>query len=91
VEDLSAIVERAMFSELTGAFPVADDYPCTTREILEFCSKLMDIPVPPSQDLETAHPTLRANRRVDGSAVRRLLGVSLEYPSYREGIRAAIR
>jgi nucleoside-diphosphate-sugar epimerase len=90
VEDLSAIVEHAVFSDLTGSFPVADDYPCMSREIAEFCAELLRVPFPASDDLESLHPTLRANRRVDGSAIRRLLGVSLRYPSYREGIPAAI-
>ena len=31
-----------------------------------------------------------ANRRVDGSAIRRLLGITLRYPSYRTGIPASL-
>ena len=34
--------------------------------------------------------TRRANRRVDGTAIRRALGLSLRYPSYREGIVASL-
>ena len=33
----------------------------------------------------------RATRRVDGSAIRRALGIMLQYPSYRVGIPAALK
>jgi hypothetical protein len=36
------------------------------------------------------HETRRADRRVDGSAVFRLLGVTLHYPNYRLGIPASL-
>jgi hypothetical protein len=41
------------------------------------------------QDFEL-HDSRRSDRRVDGSAVRRLLKLELKYPSYRQGIPAAI-
>jgi hypothetical protein len=31
-----------------------------------------------------------SNRRVDGSAIRRALGITLTYPSYRTGIPASL-
>lgn len=87
VEDLASHVEAGLLSELTGAFPVADEEPCTTREIAEFCSQLLGVPMP-KQAPETKRAT--GNRRVDGSAIRRALGITLRYPSYREGIPAAL-
>ena len=35
-------------------------------------------------------PRVTSNRRVDGSAIRRLLGVTLKYPSYKVGILASL-
>jgi nucleoside-diphosphate-sugar epimerase len=88
VDDLAAHCEAALLSELTGAYPVADDEPCTSREIAEYCSRLLGVPLPEGP---VATPRVFGDRKVDGSAIRRLLGVALRYPSYRTGIPASIR
>ncbi len=90
VDDLAAIAEAALLSDLTGAFPVADCHPCQSREIAEFCSQLLDLPMPLSARRDELSPTRRADRRVDGSAIRRALGIELRYPSYRTGIPASL-
>jgi nucleoside-diphosphate-sugar epimerase len=86
VEDLAAHVEAGLLSDVTGAYPVADEEPCTSRQIAEFCAGLLGLPVPASSQAKA-----RATRRVDGSAIRRELGITLQYPSYRVGIPAALR
>jgi nucleoside-diphosphate-sugar epimerase len=90
VEDLATHVEAALGSDITGAFPVADEFPCTSREIAEFCARLLRLPMPASADPVALHHTRRANRQVDGSTIRSVLGVSLRYPGYREGIPACL-
>jgi nucleoside-diphosphate-sugar epimerase len=90
VDDLAAHVEAALFSEVTGAYPVADEDPCTSREIAQFCAGLLGQPLPSSVTTSEAGRTKRANRRVDGGAIRRLLGVRLRYASYRAGVPAAL-
>jgi dTDP-4-dehydrorhamnose reductase len=90
VDDLAAHAEAALLSEATGAWPVGDEYPCTSREIAEYCATLLHLAMPESVPASQAHRTRRADRKVDGSAVRRLLGVELIYPSYREGIPASL-
>ena len=89
VDDLAAITLAALDSDIQGAWPVADELPSTQREIAEFCAALFHLPMPASVDPQSAPPTRRANRRVDGSAIRRLLQIQLRYPTYREGLRAA--
>ena len=91
VDDLAAIVSAALASELTGAYPVADGRPCSQREMAEFVCELTGLPMPPTVPREQADETRRGDRRVDGSAIRRLLGVELRYPSYREGVPAALQ
>jgi nucleoside-diphosphate-sugar epimerase len=86
VDDLAAHVEAALLSDLTGAYPVADEDPCTSREIVEFCAASLGLRVPQAKASDS-----KTNRRVDGSAIRRLLGISLQYPSYRKGIPQALR
>ena len=90
VEDLAAHVEAALFSTVTGAFPVADEHPCPSREIAGFCARLLGVPMPGSVPAGALSETRRADRRVDGSAIRKRLGVVLRYPSYRTGIPASL-
>ncbi len=90
VDDLAAVVLAALDSDLTGAFPVADEEPCTSGDMARFCADLLGLPPPPEAGDIEVHHTLRANRRVNGRAVLKLLGVRLRYPSYRSGVPAAI-
>ncbi len=91
VDDLAALAETALLSELGGAWPVADDEPARSREVAEYVCGLLGCAMPEGAAGEELHETRRANRRVDGRAVRRALGVELRYPDYRAGIRAAIQ
>ena len=90
VDDLAAITEAAVLSHATGAFPVADEHPCGSKEIADFCSQLLGVPMPPFAGRDTIPENRQGNRRVDGSAIRRLLGITLRYPSYRTGIPASL-
>jgi nucleoside-diphosphate-sugar epimerase len=87
VDDLAAHAEAALFGDLTGAYPVADEEPCTSREVAEFCARLQGVDLPTGP---VPAPRVFGDRRVDGSAIRKLLGVTLRYPSYRVGIPAAM-
>lgn len=90
VDDLAAHAEAALFSTATGAYPVADDEPCTSAEIYDFCAELLGPPDVAPQPASRGPVRFSANRRVDGSAVRKILGIELRYPSYRTGIPAAV-
>lgn len=90
VDDLAAAAEAALLADIEGAWPVADGHPCTSREIAEFCARLLGLPVPESRGVDELSETRRANRRVNGAAVLRRLGITLRYPSYREGIPASL-
>lgn len=91
VDDLAALTVAALHGELRGAFPVADDAPSTSREVAGFVCALLSLPPPGSIPAAAAHETQRADRRVDGRAVRGALGVTLHFPTFREGIPAALR
>jgi nucleoside-diphosphate-sugar epimerase len=90
VDDLAALVEAALFSPVTGAYPVADLEPCTAREMAEFCARLLGLPSPPTTDPASVHRSRQVSRRVDGSAILRLLDVTLRYPSYKTGVPASL-
>jgi nucleoside-diphosphate-sugar epimerase len=86
VEDLANLCTAALLSKLTGAYPVADAYPCPSREIAEYCSQLLHLPPPVSVAEEQVPLSRRTNRRIDARAIFRLLNVPLLYPTYKEGI-----
>ncbi|MDE0109814.1 MAG: NAD(P)H-binding protein [Bryobacterales bacterium] len=90
VDDLATIVARALQQRVEGAYPVADECPATSAEVARYCAALLDLPVPEVVADDCLSETRRADRRVDGSAIRRLVGVPLRYPSFREGIPACI-
>jgi len=91
VDDLATHVEAGLLATISGAYPVADEEPCTSREIAEFCAKLLGVPVSGAGNGEAGRKTrITSNRRVDGSAIRRALGITLAHPSYRVGIPSAL-
>ncbi len=90
VEDLATHAEAALFSDVAGRFPVADDEPCESRVIARFCAELLGLPMPDAAAPAELSETRRSNRRVDGTAIRKLLGITLRYPSFRSGIPASL-
>jgi nucleoside-diphosphate-sugar epimerase len=85
VDDLAAILDASVRSDLHGAWPLADDHPCSSLEIAGFCARLLRL------DVENALTTFPvAGRRVDGRKIRELLGVELLYPTYESGILASL-
>ncbi len=90
VDDLAALACAALLQDMQGAYPVADDEPCTSLEAAQFCSKLLGVSLPSSALPLHLGETRRADRRVDGSAIRKLLGIQLLYPSYKTGFPACL-
>lgn len=85
-DDLAALCDAGLLSEAEGAWPVADDLPCSSAEIMDWCARQAGAGVAPSPSRE--FPV--SGRRVDGTAVRRQLGVQLQYPTWHEGVPACI-
>lgn len=86
VDDLAAIIEAGIFSNLTGAWPVADDMECATNEIAAWCAMHLKLP-------DFGSTLIRAaikGRSVDGTKIRHMLGVELRYPSWQTGIPASL-
>lgn len=90
VDDLAALSCAALLSDFDGAWPVGDEEPCSSLEICRFVSSLTGLRMPESAPAGSVSETLRNNRRVDGRAVLRVLGVRLRYASYRTGIPACL-
>jgi nucleoside-diphosphate-sugar epimerase len=86
VEDLAAIV-LASADTRGETFVVGDLEPATQLELCTWLSREYEVPMPPFVPLESVHETLRADRRADASRALRVLGVTLRYPTYREGMK----
>jgi len=85
-DDLAAVIEAGALSDLTGAWPLADNHPCATAEIAAWCAGIlrMDLKAEWQGDVPVW------GRRVDGGKIRDLLGVELKYPKYDSGILACL-
>lgn len=85
VEDLASFVlaSEAVRGE---TFVVGDAEPAPHGEVVRWICDAHRVPLPQAIPLEEAHETLRADRRVDAGRAREVLGVTLRYPSYRDGM-----
>ncbi len=99
VADVAAAVLAAMSRRTygTGAiYNVADDLPASGAEVTAFACELLGLPIPPLLPWEQTAPAMSAmarsfyseNRRVRNDRLKRELGVTLRYPTYREGLHA---
>lgn len=77
---------------------ISDDVPCPASEVLGYAAHLLNCKLPPLQRYEAAaaelSPMARSfwseSRRVRNDLLTRQLGYRLRYPTYREGLRAAL-
>lgn len=100
VADVARAVAAAMAQRGPSAiYNVADDLPASSAEVTAYACELLGVPPPPLLPWEQAAPTMNAmahsfyaeNRRVRNERVKRDLGITLRYPTYREGLRAIAR
>jgi nucleoside-diphosphate-sugar epimerase len=70
-------------------FVVGDLAPAPHIEVVRFICEAYGVAMPAMVPLETVHESLRVDRRVDPTRALRLLGTTLRYPSYREGMSPA--
>ena len=77
-----------------GAYNLADDLPASQNAVIEQACRLLRTPPPPLLSLEAAQLSPQArrfydeNRRIANAKAKRVLGWSLRYPTYREGLAA---
>jgi len=98
VEDIASTLEAAIAraGERSGAriYNVTDDEPAPPQDVLDFAADLIGVPRPPRVPFEDADmsPMARSfysdNKRTSNARMKQELGVTLTYPTFREGIRA---
>jgi nucleoside-diphosphate-sugar epimerase len=97
VDDIVQVLRASIAKPNPGAiYNVADDEPAPPQDVIAFACELLGVTPPPEVPYDAAElsPMARSfyadNRRVRNARIRRELGVSLRYPSYREGLRAIL-
>jgi nucleoside-diphosphate-sugar epimerase len=95
VADIAAVLAASLVRPRAGAlYNVADGEPAPPQDVVAFAAALAGIAPPPEQEFKTAALGAMAasfygeNKRVANRLIREELGVTLAYPSYREGLRA---
>jgi len=96
VGDIAQATDAAFTRRASGIFNVADDEPTPPADPIVFAAHLMGIEPPPEISFEQAATTMspmalsfwQECRRVKNGKLKSELGVSLRYPTYRDGLRA---
>jgi nucleoside-diphosphate-sugar epimerase len=96
VGDIAEAIDAAFTRQASGIFNVADDEPTPPADPIVFAAQLMRVEPPPEIPFEQAAPSMspmalsfwQECRRARNDKLKRELGVSLRYPTYREGLRA---
>ena len=96
VGDIAQAIDSAFARRADGIFNVADDEPTPPGDPIAFAAGLMAVAPPPEIAFENAAPSMtpmalsfwRECRRVRNAKLKRELGVTLRYPTYREGLSA---
>ena len=95
VEDIAQTLLASLAASGESAiFNVCDDEPAPPAEVVAYAADLLGVEPPPEIPFEQAALSPMAltfwadNKRVDNRLMKEELGVSLRYPTYREGLRA---
>ena len=95
VDDIAAALAASIARPNPGrAYNLADDRPAPPSEVTEFACRLLGLPPPPEEPFEAAELSpmaasfYRDNKRVFNARIKAELGVRLQYPTYREGLRS---
>ena len=97
VEDIARVLEASIDRPAPGtAYNVCDDDPAPPQDVIGYAAELLGVPVPPEVPFDAADMTPMArsfyaeSKRVDNTRIKRDLGVELQYPDYRTGLRALL-
>lgn len=95
VDDIAQILRASMAAPNAGrAYSVCDDEAAPPQDVVAFAAALMGVEEPPCVAFEEAEMSEMArsfygeNKRIKNQRIKQELGVSLIYPTYREGLTA---
>ena len=96
VDDIARVLHAALVRPHPGVYNVCDDDPASPEDILGLAADMLGLPPPPIVPYEQAEMTPMArsfyaeNKRVRNDRIKTVLGVTLDYPTYREGLAAIL-
>jgi nucleoside-diphosphate-sugar epimerase len=95
VADIAAVIEASLARPRPGGiYNVTDNEPAPPQDVVAFAARLCGLEPPAEIPFERAELSPMAksfyseNRRVRNALIREELGVTLSYPTYREGLTA---
>jgi nucleoside-diphosphate-sugar epimerase len=96
VYDITQAIDAVFARRADGVFNVVDDEPASPSEQIAFAAHLLGIEPPPEIPYAQAHKALSPLAlsfyegciRARNDKLKSVLGVTLRYPTYREGLRA---
>jgi len=94
-------IAQAVIAGIAGrgseqVYNVTDDEPGPPQDVVTFAAELLQVPPPPEVPFAQAELTPMArsfyadNKRIRNARLRQDLGVSLKFPTYRDGLRAVL-
>jgi len=96
-DDIASAIMAAIGHQGGGVFNVCDDEPAPPQDVIAYAAQLMGVAPPPEEAFETAEMSAMArsfyasSARVSNAKLKRELGVTLAYPSYRQALDALWR
>lgn len=97
VVDVASIVTAALIREAESVFNVADDEPAPPQDVVAAGAALLGVALPPEVPIAEAQLSPMAlsfygeNKRIRNDRIKAELGVTLAFPTYREGLAALAR
>lgn len=98
VEDIAQVLAASIARPDPGAvYNLCDDDPAPPQDVIAHAAELLGLPLPPEIAFDEAEMTAMArsfyaeSKRVRNDRIKDELGVTLAYPTYREGLAALLQ
>ena len=97
---MAQTLESSILKPKSGEiYNVCDDEPASQSDVVEFACKLLGVPLPRMVQFEEAFKDMSEksktfwvdDRRVSNNKIKMELGVTLSYPTYREGLSSLLK
>lgn len=97
VADIAQVLKASIDQPNAGAiYNLCDNDPAPPEDVIGYAAELLNLPIPPAQDFETADMTPMArsfyaeSKKVRNDRIKDELGIDLIYPDYRAGLQALL-
>jgi hypothetical protein len=94
VDDIASAIMAAVHHPSGSIWNVCDDEPAPPQDVIAYAAKLMNVAPPPEEAFGTAGMSAMArsfyasSARVSNAKLKRELGITLSYPTYRHALDA---